>query len=174
LYELFAGQAIVTPDAAAVVEHKQAVTTYRELAARAAQISAYLQTRGVQVEEPVAVMMSRTPEMVAVLLGILKCGAAYVPVDPVDPPERRRVIIEQSGCRLVLAHRARIQSLRSVVSSDDEQRLGLRVIDVDHIPSVAADPFSDIEPGGTRLAYILFTSGSTGRPRASRSSIAAS
>ena len=165
LYALFAEQARAMPDALAVVEGHDAVTTFRALAARSAQIAAYVQTRGVRPEEPVGVMMSRTPEMIAALLGILKCGAAYVPIDPDDPPERRRVIIEQSGCRFVIAHRARIQSLRTVVSGEEEQRLGLRVIDVDHIPAVATDPFADIAPGGARLAYILFTSGSTGRPK---------
>ena len=165
LYALFAEQARATPDALAVVEGHDAATTFRALAARSAQIAAYVQTRGVHAEEPVGVMMSRTPDMIAALLGILKCGAAYVPIDPDDPPERRRVIIEQSGCRFVIAHRARIQSLRTVVSGEEEQRLGLRVIDVDHIPAVATDPFADIAPGGARLAYILFTSGSTGRPK---------
>jgi amino acid adenylation domain-containing protein len=165
LYALFADQTKARLDAVAVVESKTATTSYRQLAARAAQVAAFLQAEGVQAEEPVGVMMSRTPEMIAVLLGILKCGAAYVPIDPDDPPERRRVIIEQSGCRLVIAHRARIQSLRSAAVVGDALPPGLRLIDVDHIPAVTADPFSDIAPGGARLAYILFTSGSTGQPK---------
>lgn len=165
LYALFTSVAHARPEAVAVVVDRDRRYCYGQLAERAAQVAAYLESSGVKSEEPVGVMMSRTPEMIAVLLGILKHGAAYVPVDPDDPPGRQRVILEQSGCRLVIAHRARIQALRSVLSEEQAAQLGLKAVDIDHIPAVSADPFSGIAPGGERLAYILFTSGSTGRPK---------
>lgn len=116
LYALFAAHAYAHPDAVAVVVGQGDFWRYGQLADRAAQVATYLISAGVKEEEPVGVMMSRTPEMIAVLLGILKCGAAYVPIDPDDPPRRQRLMLEQSGCRLVIAHRSRMLALRSVLS----------------------------------------------------------
>ena len=165
IYAFFAERVRDTPDAISVIESKTKSVTYRELALRAAQVGDYLSAQGVAAEEPVGVLMSRTAEMVAVLLGIIKCGAAYVPIDPDDPPSRQRVIMERSGCRRVIAHRARIHAVRDVLSNSDEQELGLSFIDIDHIPAVAVDPLASIAPGDRRLAYILYTSGSTGEPK---------
>lgn len=165
IFALFADRVRETPDAIAVIESKTKSVSYRELAVRAAQVGDYVSAQGVAAEEPVGVLMSRTAEMVAVLLGIMKCGAAYVPVDPDDPPSRQRIIMERSGCRRVIAHRARIHGMRDVLSASDEQELGLQFIDIDHIPAATVDPLSAIAPGDRRLAYILYTSGSTGEPK---------
>ena len=164
LYALFAAVARVRPDAVAVVVDEGHVCRYGALAERAAQVAAFLAAHGVRAEEPVGVMMARTPDMIAVLLGILKHGAAYVPVDPDDPPARQRVILDQSGCRLVIAHRARIATLNPEASGGDAWA-AKHLVDVDHIPHAAVDPYAGVASGGDRLAYILFTSGSTGRPK---------
>lgn len=165
LYSLFATQAQQTPDAPAIVVDEKTAWTYQALARRAAQVCDFLLAEGPTDEEPVGVMMSRTPDMVAALLGILKAGGAYVPVDPDDPPTRQRVILENSRCRRVIAHRSRIHTLRNVLSDDDQQRLDLSFIDIDHIPATQTNPWSPAAPGGDRIAYILFTSGSTGVPK---------
>lgn len=165
IYTLFAENARATPDAVAIIEHIERTTSYAQLASRATQVAACLASHDVVAEEPVGIMMNRTSDMIAMLLGVLKHGAAYVPVDPDDPPARQRVILEQSGCRIVLADREHSSKLRLILSSEDERQLGLCIVHADDISMVKADPYCNIAPGGKRLAYILFTSGSTGRPK---------
>ena len=160
LYALFAAQARATPEAVAVIESPTATTTYRALALRAAQVSDYLKSRNLAPEQPVGVLMKRSADLVAVLLGILKSGGAYVPIDPDDPPQRQQRILDRSGCQLVLAHRACLNALGAKPTGH-----GFELVAVEDLHEASPDPFSSGAPGGARLAYILFTSGSTGEPK---------
>src|SRR6185369_10984290 len=96
LHELFERQAARTPDALALVAGEER-WTYRELNERADAIAADLRGRGVGVEHRVVVSLPRTPEMIAMLIGVLKAGAAYVPVDPGAPAARREAIVAAAG-----------------------------------------------------------------------------
>ena len=91
LYELFADAAAAQPDAVAVIG-PDATLTYSALAERALQVSTLLHHRGIVAEQPVGVFMSRTADVVAVLLGILHAGGCYVPLDPAEPAERARFV----------------------------------------------------------------------------------
>ncbi|WP_279505974.1 non-ribosomal peptide synthetase [Actinomadura sp. KC06] len=138
--ELFEQQASQTPDAAALVWDEGSLT-YAELDARANRFARHLQSLGVGPESAVAVQLDRGADLVAVLLGVWKAGAAYVPVDPSYPAER------------VTAMRADARAELTVSAVDWEA-----LADLDDGPlDVAADPES--------LAYVIFTSGSTGRPK---------
>ncbi|MDF0668409.1 MAG: amino acid adenylation domain-containing protein [Nitrospira sp.] len=158
LHHLFEEQARLTPDAIAMVWNG-ASYSYRFLNERANQLARYLRSQGIAMESRVALCMERSLEMVAGLLGILKAGAAYVPMDPLYPRERLRFMIEDSGAQLVLTQQQfldKFQNRTVPISALDESW-----------PSVAALPDIDSRWHTTpeNLAYILYTSGTTGEPK---------
>ncbi|MFS0915990.1 amino acid adenylation domain-containing protein [Brevibacillus sp. 179-C 1.1 NHS] len=142
LHALFAEQAERVPDADAVICQEQHLT-YRELDERSNQVARYLQAQGIGRQDRVAVLASRQVGTIVNLLGILKAGAAYVPVDPAYPEERRSYILENSDCKQML-------------QPDLYEREGLA--------SYAADELSDNHDPDD-VAYVIYTSGSTGRPK---------
>jgi amino acid adenylation domain-containing protein/non-ribosomal peptide synthase protein (TIGR01720 family) len=138
IYERFATQAARTPDAPALIGKDQEVT-YRELAERAGQIAAWLARRGIGHEDCVGVLLPRTPDLVAAILGILRCGAAYLPLDPAYPRERIAWMVEDAGAAAV--------------------------IDGSDFPLLAAPVPPPTSTGPGRLFAVIYTSGSTGRPK---------
>ncbi|HEX7241659.1 MAG TPA: amino acid adenylation domain-containing protein, partial [Longimicrobiaceae bacterium] len=158
IHDLFAAQSARTPAAAAVV-HRGRATTYAELDGRANRIAHRLRREGVGPEARVGVCMSRTPEALAALLGVLRAGGAYVPIDPEQPAERIGSMLEDAGVRLVLTESAlagRVAGLGAAVLALDAER-----------DALAAEPAEAPESGvlPENLAYAIFTSGSTGRPK---------
>ncbi|NGZ59808.1 MAG: non-ribosomal peptide synthetase, partial [Nitrospira sp. LK265] len=158
LHHLFEEQARLFPDAVALVWNG-ASYSYRCLNERANQVAGYLRLQGVVTESPVAICMERSLEMVVALVGVLKAGAAYVPMDPLYPRERLGFMIEDSGAHLVLTQQQFVEKF---------QNWTVPIIALDEVwPAVAALP--DID-GPSRivpenLAYILYTSGTTGEPK---------
>lgn len=158
LHGLFEAQCARTPAAVAVEDGARGYT-YAELDARANAVARALLAAGVRAGEPVAVCLVRSADMLAALLGVLKAGAAYVPVDPEHPEDRRNYILADSGARLAIADpatracvaQARVIDLEATLSAPVEPMAG-----ADDLPVVGAD----------RLAYLIYTSGSTGRPKA--------
>nr|WP_277714027.1 non-ribosomal peptide synthetase [Paenibacillus mucilaginosus] len=113
---LLQAQAERTPEAPAVV-HGGAAWTYGQLHGRSNAIARWLGERGVKREERVGVLMSRTPQLIAGLLGILKAGGAYVPMDPSLPAERLEAMLRDAGIRVVLsetAQRGVLDGLREI------------------------------------------------------------
>ncbi len=153
IHRLFEEQAERTPSAIAVVDGDNRLS-YRELNERANQVAHFLLGHGATLETVVGVRLERSAEMIAGLLGILKAGAAYLPLDPAYPEARLRVMLEDSGCRIVLSEAgagAWPFSARplDMALSRDEQRIGNPVTPV----------------SASNLAYVIYTSGSTGRPK---------
>jgi amino acid adenylation domain-containing protein len=155
--ELFQQQAARAPDAVALFAGDQALT-YRELNARANQLAHHLRRRGAGSELPVAVCMGRTPEMIITLLGILKSGSPYLPLDPAYPADRLRYMLDDTRAVLIVSHREWADAY-----ADDARLVRL---DLDW-PVIAAeaetDPVFEQSPG--QSAYLIYTSGSTGRPK---------
>ncbi|NUT04108.1 MAG: amino acid adenylation domain-containing protein [Hamadaea sp.] len=159
LGDLVARQATATPDAVAVRSLDGAELTYAELDRRANQVTRWLQARGVSAGSMVGVGAGRTPQLVAALLGVLRAGAAYVPLDPDYPAARVTQMLADSGVRLLIADRGTVGRLPGG---------GL-----DHVLLLDADPelgtLSDAVVPTTvdarQAAYTIFTSGSTGRPK---------
>ncbi|HVR96627.1 MAG TPA: amino acid adenylation domain-containing protein, partial [Thermoanaerobaculia bacterium] len=139
LHELFDRQARNTPDAVAVSFEDQALS-YGELERRANRLAHHLIGLGVEPDGRVGVSMERSPELIVALLGVLKAGAAYVPLDPSYPAERLATLVAGSGARVVLTR----ESWKTGTQPDTAPAV-----------EVAADG----------LAYVLFTSGSTGTPK---------
>jgi amino acid adenylation domain-containing protein len=158
--ELFTAQAARTPDAVAVVFGEQQLS-FRELNARATQLACYLHKRGAGPETLVALCLERSVEMVVGLLGVLKAGAAYVPVDPTYPADRIAWMLSDSQAPLLLTQsklKAAIPNLQAAIQPI--------CLDADW-PLIAAESAEEFESGARpdNLAYVIYTSGSTGRPK---------
>ncbi|QFZ21168.1 amino acid adenylation domain-containing protein [Saccharothrix syringae] len=149
LHTLVERHAAATPDAVAVVCGEDRLT-YGELNARANRIAHRLRASGIGADDLVAVLADRAAGSIASMLGVLKSGAAYVPVEPSYPAERIRHVLADSGARAVVAHRP-FDAPVPVISPDDCAG------QPEHDPGVAVDPAD--------LAYLIYTSGSTGVPK---------
>jgi amino acid adenylation domain-containing protein len=153
IHELFEAQADATPNAIAVVfEGRQ--LTYRELDERAARLAGELRRLGVAAETPVTICVNRSLEMVVGVLGILKAGGCYVPLDPAYPAERLAWMIDNTTAPVLLTEKDLLLGLpqhqaQVVLLDEPIFETGQR------IPPVSGD----------QLAYVLYTSGSTGRPK---------
>ncbi|HEX3128898.1 MAG TPA: amino acid adenylation domain-containing protein, partial [Thermoanaerobaculia bacterium] len=156
LHDLVAAQAGRTPDAVAVVGEAERLT-YRGLMDRAAVIASHLQTGP---EDRVGLCLNRTPDLIAAILGILRTGAAYVPLDPAYPQDRLELMLMDAEAGLLLTETALADRLAFFTG-----------------PTLLLDRKSPPLPGrGTgrwergpggegHLAYVIYTSGSTGRPK---------
>ncbi|MCG5216568.1 amino acid adenylation domain-containing protein [Streptosporangium sp. KLBMP 9127] len=152
LHELVERQVEATPDAVAVVAEGGGLT-YRELDERANQVAHRLRELGAGPGTRVGLCMERSAELVTGLLGVLKAGAAYVPLDPAYPPGRLAFMVADAEVRTVLTH--------------DPVRLrvppGVTALDI-----TTTKPRTDrVAPaaGPDDSAYVIYTSGSTGRPK---------
>lgn len=147
--------AIARPTATAV-EMAGAGLTYAELAGRSDRYAHALRRAGIGSGAAVAVSLSRSPDLVAVLLAIAKAGAAYLPVDPGFPADRRRFMLSDGGARLHLTD----ENWRPMLAGGGD---GTSDGPSDGIPD---DRFAEATTvGNDDLAYVIYTSGSTGQPK---------
>ncbi|MFL6196132.1 MAG: amino acid adenylation domain-containing protein, partial [Thermoanaerobaculia bacterium] len=140
LHGRFAARARRNPEAPALT-WGDAALTYGELDRRSNQLARWLRGRGVGPESRVGLRLDRSVDLVVAVLGVLKAGAAYVPLDPDSPRERQAFIVEDADIRVVVG--------------------------AGEIAAVESLPAWDLEPLGdaSSLAYVIYTSGSTGRPK---------
>jgi amino acid adenylation domain-containing protein len=158
LHQLVETQVKLTPDAVAVVFGDEQLT-YAELDLQANQLANYLIDRGVRPATFVGICVERSLAMVVGLLGILKTGAAYVPIDPHYPLDRIEYMLENARIDLLLTQ----QSLISQVPSQVQQ---LVYLDTDWAQiSQAAAVATVVAVTAEDLAYLIYTSGSTGKPK---------
>ncbi len=158
LHELFEQQVARTPEHVAVVFDKERVS-YRELNERANQWAHYLRRRGAGPESLVGIMMERSATMVVALLGILKAGGSYLPLDPDYPAERLSFMLSDAGVEVLLTEQHLLERLPSTSAS-------LVLVDAEREAieqESRANPVSGVE--ADNLAYVLYTSGSTGQPK---------
>ena len=158
LHGLFELQAERTPAAPALIFEGETLT-YRRLHRRANKLAHHLRGLGVGKDSLVGVCMERSVEMVVALLGILKAGAAYVPLDPDDPADRLRFMLDDARVPVLLT-----QSHLSAKLPPS----GSRVIPLDTAWPLIAKESPDPLPasaGPDDLAYVIYTSGSTGQPK---------
>ncbi|MFF5505585.1 amino acid adenylation domain-containing protein [Streptomyces roseolus] len=155
--------AATTPDAPAL-RWDDGRLTYAELNRRADAVARVLIGRSLGPEDVVAVVAPRDPDVVAALLGVLKSGAAYLPIDGTWPLERRRRVIADAGARLLLAagDTDAVRAAFGPACGPDTEVLGLAdpVFGATGVPALAAG-----RSHPRSLAYVLYTSGSTGRPK---------
>jgi amino acid adenylation domain-containing protein len=158
LHELFEQQVARTPDATALVYEQQGLS-YRELNLRANQLAHYLRGLGVGPEACVAVFMERSAELVIALLGILKAGGGYVPIDPAYPRERVEYILRDAAVVTVITQQHLLEKL-------PEHGLSVLALDggtAELVQWPGTNLSNEVTP--ENLAYIIYTSGSTGTPK---------
>ncbi|MBD1601106.1 non-ribosomal peptide synthetase [Pseudomonas typographi] len=155
---LIAEQVRATPDALALV-YADARLSYAELDARANQLAHWLQSQGVGPDVPVAVCAERSVELVVALLGVIKAGGAYLPLDPDHPRERLQGMLADSGSPLLLTQ----AHLLGKWAGD----AGVPVHALERLP-LGIQPLTapSVDIGPENLVYCLYTSGSTGKPKA--------
>ena len=161
VHELVEEQAARTPDAIAM-SCGGTHLTYRELNTMADAVAQRLRTNGVGPEAIVAICMERSSAMVAGVLGILKSGAAYLPLDPSYPVERLALMLQDSGTRLVLTE----NKFRGTVFDENVHTL---CFDGENFSgengTESASIFSAATTCANHPAYVIYTSGSTGKPK---------
>jgi amino acid adenylation domain-containing protein len=152
LHGLFEKQVAENPDKIALIFENQTMT-YRELNEKACQIARVLQNKNVGPGSVVALVVERSFEIFTGILGILKSGSAYLPIDPNYPPERGKYILEDCNCRVLLA------DFWPCEEWDGE------IINIHEIPDCKEEKSLYNINHPNDLAYVIYTSGSTGKPK---------
>jgi len=160
LTEWFEAQAERTPEATAVVCESH-MMTYRELNDRANQLARYLRGLGVGPEVPVALHLERSLDMVIAVLGVLKAGGAYLPMDPAYPPERLSFMLDDSKAPVVLT----MEHLRDTLPASETRWIVCLDSDSQEIATDTPKREENRRLTGDNAAYIIYTSGSTGKPK---------
>lgn len=157
IHELFETQVERSPDAIAVVFEGQHLT-YQELNHRANQLAHYLKSLGVKPEVLVGICVERSLEMVMGILGILKAGGTYVPLDPSYPQERLALILNDVKPLVLLTQKHLVAELPTS---------GAKVVCLDESEMYAQESQENLSSNVTveNLAYVIYTSGSTGTPK---------
>jgi amino acid adenylation domain-containing protein len=158
LHQLFEQQVAVAPASVAVLSGAQELS-YGELNERANQLAHYLRSLGVGAESLVGVCLRRSAEMVVALLGIMKAGGAYLPLDPEYPAERLSFMLADAGAQVLLTERQweeRFSDWPLRVVSIDKEREQIET-------GEQSNPASAVT--AENLAYVIYTSGSTGQPK---------
>ena len=159
LLQLLEAQAEQHPQTPAVVS-AEGVLTYAELEARSSQLARALQARGVGENAPVGVCLERSLLMPIALLGILKAGAGYLPLDPAYPQSRRDFMLADAEVGLVVTQAA----LKDQIPSDVQTLcLDADASEIARFSDASLPPAP--QPGADSLFYVIYTSGSTGAPK---------
>ncbi|MEC4885101.1 MAG: amino acid adenylation domain-containing protein, partial [Scytonema sp. PMC 1070.18] len=159
VHQIFSQQATLTPDAPAVKAQGCIPLTYGELDRRSNQLAHTLRQMGVEQETLVGVCLERHPGLLVALLGILKAGAAYVPLDPAFPQERLDFMLTDSGVNVIVADNKTISQINHPSG---------QILLMDSGGAIASSqPETPLPPlpHNQSLAYVIYTSGSTGKPK---------
>ncbi len=161
VHQLVSAQAARTPDAIAVEgDTKDATLTYAALEARSSALGAHLRGLGVGPNMLVGVHLDRSPDMLVALLGVLKAGGAYLPLDPAYPRDRIGYMLSDAGARVVVTQRSTVEALPDTDAT---------LVVLDGAWTDGTDATATVAPDsgvtGLDLAYVIYTSGSTGKPK---------
>ncbi|MEU4733376.1 amino acid adenylation domain-containing protein, partial [Streptomyces sp. NPDC023588] len=161
LHEVFAEQAARTPDSVAVV-HDGLALTYREVNERANRLAHHLRDLGAAPGVLVGVCLERDLDLLPTLLGVLKSGAAYVPLDPSNPDDRLTYILDDAKACILVSSTGLADRLMDTFEGE------LVLIDAESARAeIEARPATDPAPANAPddLIYVIYTSGSTGKPK---------
>ncbi|HEV2705718.1 MAG TPA: amino acid adenylation domain-containing protein [Pyrinomonadaceae bacterium] len=161
VHELFEREAARAPERIALVFDQQQLS-YGELNRQANRLAHHLRRLGIGADRPVAICLKRSTEMIVGILGVLKAGGAYAPLDPSAPSERLNFMLADTDASVILTQ----QSLVNLFPAQQGRRV--LALDADW-PAIEASGESDDNPARIishdNLAYVLYTSGSTGKPK---------
>jgi amino acid adenylation domain-containing protein len=159
IVNLFEKQVVNTPNAVAL-ELAGAEMTYQNLNTLSNRVSNFILQKGLKADQLVGICMQRSLEMVVAMMGVLKSGAAYVPVDDNYPDDRIGEIIEDTGATIILSdtsNKSRLTALSNSLVVDIQELIS------DNSGLPAENPSLKIDEKS--LAYVMYTSGSTGKPK---------
>lgn len=158
VHHLIEIQASLNRETTAVTDHKKSLS-YGELNIFANQIAHYLIKFKAMPEKRVVLMVEQNTDLIAIILGVLKSGSSYVPLDPDYPDERVNYIIEDSAPEIIITsqiHEHRLNAGKAQVILFDKEIADIKNMDT-------TNPLTNTTPGN--MAYIIYTSGSTGKPK---------
>lgn len=138
------------------IEFQGSSLSYKELNERSNQVAAYLTAQKIKKGDIVGLVFNRSLDIIISILGVLKSGAAYAPIDPKLPLERARYILQSSKAKLLLGHKEYLGSYSAILKVHDIETT---------IEDVYSKENLDIERSPSDLAYCIYTSGSTGVPK---------
>jgi amino acid adenylation domain-containing protein/thioester reductase-like protein len=158
LESLFRKQALLHPDKTAVVYQDQEIT-YRDLDEKSNQIANLLLSHGIKEGKYVPVWLDRSLEWVVAVLGVIKTGAAYIPIDPAYPAKRVEFILSDTAADIIITN----QNLENLLSETERTKVFdlSSMENLNHLPS----EYPEIIIHQNSLAYTIYTSGSTGKPK---------
>ena len=160
IVDLFEEQVLKTPDSIALIFEENQLT-YRELDERSNRLAQYLRTKGVRDEMLVPVCMERSLELIVGILGIIKAGGVYVPIDPNYPEDRISFMLKDTGCPIVVTTSHHSQHF-------DIETQSAEILCIDSMTDVLSQfPIDKLDNTvrADKLAYVMYTSGSTGKPK---------
>lgn len=140
------------------IDYNDVETTYGDLQIKTNQLAHYLVDNGLEPGDVIAVTLQRSADMVATLLAILQCGAAFVPLDPNFPTQRLEFMLEDAEAKFLITNKTSSKSLSNTVN---KLFLEDALLNLDKYPTSSLDVI--VSP--SNIAYILYTSGSTGKPK---------
>ncbi|MFC7219627.1 amino acid adenylation domain-containing protein [Streptomyces polyrhachis] len=158
LAAMVAERAAAAPEAVALVLNGEELT-YREFDRRANRLAHHLRALGATPDRPVGVLLERSFDLPAAIVGIVRSGAPYLPLDPEHPRARRTAVLQDAGARLLVTDAAH---------ADAAEAAGCVPVLLDaHAASIGSRPDTWEQPPASadHLAYVFYTSGSTGRPK---------
>jgi len=168
VHQLFEEQVERTPDRIALVD--QCHMTYRQLNEKSNRMGSQLITGGVETETIVAINVRRSIEMMIGILGILKAGGTYLPIDPDYPADRIQFMLKDSNAKILINKSESPRQRHPIknINGQDKNPSDWMVLDFEHLNFECV---SNVDSGASdlnssNLAYIMYTSGSTGRPKA--------
>ena len=150
------------PEQVAVIFEDKSLT-YQELDQKSNQIAHYLNSKGLRKDLIVGIYLNRSIEMITGILGILKAGAAYLPIDPEYPDERISFMLDDAAVGIILTNEDTLKKSSTKIQSGNYSLISLNSAESDVLQFPATRPEISIAPED--LAYVIFTSGSTGRPK---------
>ena len=159
LHQLFVDQARKTPQNTALVYEGESLT-YSQLNEQANGLAKRLRAKGIKPNQIVGIMAERSPAMIIGILGILKSGGAYLPIDPDDPEERISFMLKDSQAKILLTYLGSTREEKKLKGFDGEV---IDLADAKLYEGQIAD--LDLVNSGCDLAYVIYTSGTTGKPK---------
>ena len=154
IHQLFEAQAARHSDKVAL-SFGQRTLTYRELNERADQLAQHLTQTGAAPDVLIGICLDRSPELVIAVLGVLKAGAAYVPIDPTYPADRIAFMLEDAAVKILVTQKNPSVSLPATSAA---------MVFMDELPA-AGTKTDRAQATAQNLAYVRYTSGSTGNPK---------
>lgn len=161
IHQLFEEQARKTPSAIAI-DSNGVLMTYQELDNQTNKLANVLRQEGVKPNDIVAVLLPRSTEFIMAILGVLKSGAAYLPIDIDLPKERINYILEHSKCKMLVDDHRHNDWFRSIENGPENT---LNTVNIDLAFEVENDTIVDHKNVSSDLAYVIYTSGTTGKPK---------